>query len=1372
MTDHPDDNLRAPRRLHLAHGQYLGEISALCFLRLPSPAPFPLLLAGSGSSVTAYDVEQGVVVGRFRVFDGIRVHGISCRRSAKSDGDGGSLDDRFEFMVAVYGEKRVKLFDLSARVMGGKEPAKVFEIDMVLISTLPRFWHWVLDVSFLKHEGSLLGEGDAGILIAVGCTDNSVRLWSVENSCIVLEVSSPESCLLYSMRLWGENIDDLRIASGTIFNEILVWKVVSQLDSLPLVSITGEKGSMCPLNGTRRQIMHYDATHICKLVGHEGSIYRIAWSCDGSKLITVSDDRSARIWVIDCTRECSFTTGESRRLFGHSARVWDCFIYDNVIITAGEDCSCRVWGEDGKQLRIMKEHIGRGIWRCLYDPVSSILVTGGFDSSIKVYRLPATLGPAGEVDNTISDQDHGTELFSMVLPSSSGMKLVDSKSEYVRCLYFSREDVLYVATNHGYLYHVKLSKPDDVTWSELVRVSHEVPIICIDLLAQMSSESTTGHEDWVAVGDGKGKVTIVRVVTTTGSVKVESTFSWMAEMDRQLLGVFWCGSLGPRFLFTANPRGALKLWAFDEPLQSLASDARIGRCFDVFLLAEFTSSLKVRLMCLDASLEEEVLVCGDLRGNLTVYPLSRGLLLEKSAKSDVGIFPINHFKGAHGISAISNISIASVCSSRIEIHSTGADGCICYLEYDKVLQNFMFVGMKQLKELSLVESVSADAKTGSYAIGFASADFVIWNITSETKVVQVTCGGWRRPHSFYLGDVPERMNCFAYVKDEVINIRRLWMAKMKGDILPRNLGVQFHGREVHSLCFIHEVCKKRPAEESCWLVTGCEDGTVRLTRYSPYEENWSSSKMLGGHVGGSAVRSICCVSALHMHAPDAYNPDGNGDAQVEEGLSSTYQSDAYPVLLISVGAKRVLTSWVLRDRRSPRQEGRLSDTAHGDAKSSFLPSADLPSTISFQWLSSDMPVKYSVPPKNRAEVNLPAKDDKISPLKATHFECSEDDWRYLAVTAFLVRHVGSRSTVCFVVVSCSDATLTIRALVLPNRLWFDVALMVPLASPVLSLQHLIVPHGKPLEGSESSRNSYMVISGSTDGSVAFWDLTKTIDSFMQRLANISLDKLVNCPKRPRTGRGSQGGRWWRSLGGGISRNRQRNSLAPENVEQKPDEKILEHFASEASPSANCAACESESKFADFALEISEVHPMHILNGFHQSGANCLHVSRVPPSEHPDVGSLYQLVSGGDDQAVCCLRFEIKSLSTDPDRNLLSPDTGELIVKSEDKTELPQKRQIGRKSHSVKIISQEKVCSAHSSAVKGVWTDGTWVFSTGLDQRVRCWVVEEQGRPKAVAHFITSVPEPEALDVRAFNRDKYHVAVAGRGMQMIEFSAAD
>jgi len=47
--------------------------------------------------------------------------------------------------------------------------------------------------------------------------------------------------------------------------------------------------------------------------------------------------------------------------------------------------------------------------------------------------------------------------------------------------------------------------------------------------------------------------------------------------------------------------------------------------------------------------------------------------------------------------------------------------------------------------------------------------------------------------------------------------------------------MQFHGREIHSLCFIHEdmllgdYCKRASFSKSSWIATGCEDGTVRLT---------------------------------------------------------------------------------------------------------------------------------------------------------------------------------------------------------------------------------------------------------------------------------------------------------------------------------------------------------------------------------------------------------------------------------------------------------------------------------------------------------------------------------------------------------------
>lgn len=59
-----------------------------------------------------------------------------------------------------------------------------------------------------------------------------------------------------------------------------------------------------------------------------------------------------------------------------------------------------------------------------------------------------------------------------------------------------------------------------------------------------------------------------------------------------------------RFVFTADPRGKLKLWRLSEPSPS-DSHCSVRSC-DVSLVAEFVSSFTKRIMCIDALLEEEV----------------------------------------------------------------------------------------------------------------------------------------------------------------------------------------------------------------------------------------------------------------------------------------------------------------------------------------------------------------------------------------------------------------------------------------------------------------------------------------------------------------------------------------------------------------------------------------------------------------------------------------------------------------------------------------------------------------------------------------------------------------------------------------------
>ncbi|KAL6218637.1 hypothetical protein ACLB2K_011847 [Fragaria x ananassa] len=62
----------------------------------------------------------------------------------------------------------------------------------------------------------------------------------------------------------------------------------------------------------------------------------------------------------------------------------------------------------------------------------------------------------------------------------------------------------------------------------------------------------------------------------------------------------------------------------------------------------------------------------------------------------------------------------------------------------------------------------------------------------------------------------------------------------------------------------------------------------------------------------------------------------------------------------------------------------------------------------------------------------------------------------------------------------------------------------------------------------------------------------------------------------------------------------------------------------------------------------------------------------------------------------------------------------------------------------------RTASSHATHT-GVWTDRSWVFSTGLDQRVRCWHLQEDGKLIEYAYLVISVPEPEALDAKLCGR---------------------
>ncbi|KAL4203038.1 hypothetical protein AMTRI_Chr02g224220 [Amborella trichopoda] len=1400
------------RPWRLRSREYFGEISALCLLN----SSFPLLLAGTGPQILLYDVENGELLNSFFVFDGIRVHGISA---SLLDLDHEKSSSKNPVKIAVYGERKVKVFSLCISGKFHPESDTKACIDLILVHSLPRFNHWVMDICFLKgiNEGTgqvlTLGDHDKSNHLVIGLSDNSLCLWHISRSKLLFDLKSPERCLLYAMRIWGDDIPSLHVASGTIYNEILIWKIASQ-GAEPLTYIEEDcyDGVATLAKNSAFHDQPYAAIHLNRLTGHAGSIFRLAWSSDGLKLISVSDDRSARIWTVKAQKDefsdpwdvpiSDVSVGPI--LFGHNARVWDCYISESIIITCGEDCTCRVWGIDGNQLLMFEEHVGRGIWRCVYDPTSFLLITAGFDSAIKVHYLNALdLSDNLHPNGIVKDLDGRKEIFSICTEnviSKTDHKLMDSNSEYVRCLHFAREDILYVATNQGSLYHVQLSIPGEEKWTEVVKVNVVASIVCLDLLPLNSSNPSKPIEDWVALGDGKGNVTVVQITSGSFPVEVALFFSWQAEQERQLLGVYWCKSLGYSHLFTADPRGRLKLWKLGStsPGTCDASHSLYGNYFldhKVLLVSNFASCFGRRIMCLDASIEEEVLVCGDQRGNLIIFPIPKSLSVAESIVLEATIPVLTHFKGAHGISCVASISISTSSCNEVQIRSTGRDGCICYFTYRNEVQGELpfleFRGMKQVKEISVIESVCAksglaeDLTQGRYAVGFASADFIIWDLINELKILRLTCGGWRRPHSYILGNIPEIQNCFGFLKDHTIHVYRLWVPTSETRTYPQVLHLQFHGREIHSLCFIALPLNSSGTVNISWIATGSEDGTVRLTSYSHDSvESWPASKLLGEHVGGSAVRSICLVSDMYTCVEDCTQM--SHDKYWELDASSIRMSDNF--ILISVGAKQVLTCWLLKDLKCDNKEETDGyQTKAGIHGRNVLEA----SQVSFQWLSTHMPPKFSSTSrrvdsikKNHGHLRASSSgsefcEDSENDAKAKPLESNENDWRYLAVTSFFVKTAECRSTACFIVAACSDVSLTLRVLVLPSRLWFDVALLVPETAPILALQHVVIPLRLAHKDKVHIRNVYIVIGGSTDGRITFWDLTETIESFMRQVLAFQPEKYIDCNRRPRTGRGSQGGRWWKSITNlssnamdlevsRISLERDKIKHPTNQTEKKTATKSTNPVNSSMGSPQNTTTGSHSVIGAEMvdnsSIQVPQIQALYVLPSAHQSGVNCLCISTTnlkTNCKDADFTAVYFVASGGDDQALQCLSFDLVFSPEDH-------DTGPMTTECLGRSGVMDSLSTSSVTYRLRLLHQETLASAHSSAVKGIWTDGIWVFTTGLDQRVRCWHRRHSG--KLVEHFnlVVNVPEPETLDAWRIARDRYQIAVAGRGMQMVEF----
>ena len=124
------------------------------------------------------------------------------------------------------------------------------------------------------------------------------------------------------------------------------------------------------------------------LKGHEGGVNSAAFSPDGARIVTASRDNTARVWRAD-------GIGGPVVLKGHEHDVSSAaFSPDGArIVTASEDGTARVWQADGTGEPVVLKGHEYGVSSAVFSPDGARIVTASWDGTARVWQADGTGEP-------------------------------------------------------------------------------------------------------------------------------------------------------------------------------------------------------------------------------------------------------------------------------------------------------------------------------------------------------------------------------------------------------------------------------------------------------------------------------------------------------------------------------------------------------------------------------------------------------------------------------------------------------------------------------------------------------------------------------------------------------------------------------------------------------------------------------------------------------------------------------------------------------------------------------------------------------------------------------------------------------------------
>jgi hypothetical protein len=150
-----------------------------------------------------------------------------------------------------------------------------------------------------------------------------------------------------------------------------------------LLAVEAVRTSVTPLaqDALRQSLLECRIRSV--LLGHEGDVSRAAFSPDGQRIVTASQDVTARLWVA--------ATGEPLAVLrGHTDWIWDAsFSPDGGrILTASQDGTARLWaGDTAAELGVLRHDGGHAaaVRAAAFDAAGARVVTASDDGTARLW---------------------------------------------------------------------------------------------------------------------------------------------------------------------------------------------------------------------------------------------------------------------------------------------------------------------------------------------------------------------------------------------------------------------------------------------------------------------------------------------------------------------------------------------------------------------------------------------------------------------------------------------------------------------------------------------------------------------------------------------------------------------------------------------------------------------------------------------------------------------------------------------------------------------------------------------------------------------------------------------------------------------------